>query len=146
MGGSAYLQRLPQNEQWDDLPDRVIFGEPVLEIMHASSPGATSIAPPTMSVRHFGCKVRRREKRVFTEFKMNMIRFGELTVGSFWDLVQIELPLDVTAQPAERLQGCTRPDRIPTRFGIRLICNAAQGALSSFLAEVVRTLRNRHAS
>ncbi|WP_422041307.1 phytanoyl-CoA dioxygenase family protein [Roseibium sp.] len=31
MGGSAYLQRLPQREQWEDLLDRVIIGEPVLE-------------------------------------------------------------------------------------------------------------------
>ncbi len=31
MGGSAYLQRLPQRAQWEDLLDRVIIGEPVLE-------------------------------------------------------------------------------------------------------------------
>ena len=31
MGGSAYLQRLPQAEQWQDLLDRVVIGEPVLQ-------------------------------------------------------------------------------------------------------------------
>lgn len=31
MGGSAYLQRLPQQEQWQDVLDRVIIGAPVLE-------------------------------------------------------------------------------------------------------------------
>ena len=31
MGGSAYLQRLPQQAQWEDLLDRVIIGAPVLE-------------------------------------------------------------------------------------------------------------------
>lgn len=31
MGGSAYLQRLPQNEQWADVQDRVIIGDPVLQ-------------------------------------------------------------------------------------------------------------------
>lgn len=31
MGGSAYIQRLSQQEQWQDLSDRVIIGAPVLE-------------------------------------------------------------------------------------------------------------------
>lgn len=31
MGGSAYLQRLPQDEQWADVKDRVIIGEPLLQ-------------------------------------------------------------------------------------------------------------------
>jgi ectoine hydroxylase-related dioxygenase (phytanoyl-CoA dioxygenase family) len=31
MGGSAYIQRLSQQEQWDDLLDRMIIGEPVLQ-------------------------------------------------------------------------------------------------------------------
>lgn len=31
MGGSAYLQRLPQAEQWQDVLDRVVIGEPVLQ-------------------------------------------------------------------------------------------------------------------
>ncbi|MBD3624290.1 MAG: phytanoyl-CoA dioxygenase family protein [Rhodobacteraceae bacterium] len=31
MGGSAYLQRLPQDEQWQDVLDRVVIGQPVLQ-------------------------------------------------------------------------------------------------------------------
>jgi len=31
MGGSAYLQRLPQDEQWQDVLDRIVIGEPVLQ-------------------------------------------------------------------------------------------------------------------
>lgn len=31
MGGSAYLQRLPQDEQWADVQNRVVIGEPVLQ-------------------------------------------------------------------------------------------------------------------
>lgn len=31
MGGSAYIQRLQQQKQWEDLQDRMIIGEPVLQ-------------------------------------------------------------------------------------------------------------------
>lgn len=31
MGGSAYIQRLSQQQQWDDLLDRMIIGEPTLQ-------------------------------------------------------------------------------------------------------------------
>ena len=31
MGGSAYIQRLSQQDQWDDLSSRMIIGEPVLQ-------------------------------------------------------------------------------------------------------------------
>jgi len=31
MGGSAYIQRLSQQQQWDDLQDRMIIGNPVLQ-------------------------------------------------------------------------------------------------------------------
>lgn len=38
MGGSAYLQRLPQQQQWEDLLERVIIGEAVLEPRMAPVP------------------------------------------------------------------------------------------------------------
>ena len=31
MGGSAYIQRLSQQEQWNDFLDRMIIGDPVLQ-------------------------------------------------------------------------------------------------------------------
>jgi len=45
MGGSAYLQRLPQREQWEDLLDRVIIGQPVLEPRMAEVPVRLPLPP-----------------------------------------------------------------------------------------------------
>lgn len=45
MGGSAYLQRLPQAEQWQDLLDRMIIGEPVLEPRMTNVPVRLPLPP-----------------------------------------------------------------------------------------------------
>lgn len=45
MGGSAYLQRLPQREQWEDLLERVIIGEPVLQPRMAQVPVRLPMPP-----------------------------------------------------------------------------------------------------
>lgn len=66
MGGSAYLQRLPQQEQWDDLQDRVIIGEPCLQPRMEQVPVRLPYPPANDISSIFQLQKSGRAKSAFT--------------------------------------------------------------------------------
>ena len=47
MGGSAYIQRMSQQEQWNDFLDRMIIGDPVLQPRMEEAPVRLPYPPAT---------------------------------------------------------------------------------------------------